>query len=140
MCIRDRNKILVKDSEGEIVRIEPHPDDQAKLDEALRLGAGTVYLQKLPTGIWVRMETYEASPFEDLLQDQAASLLPPETRSLVFIEPKTAEPFVFREYRVTRTGFPISHAKAITSTACQGRTMRDGVILDCGREEGGAYP
>merc|ERR1711953_881654 len=27
-----------------------------------------------------------------------------------------------------------------TSTACQGRTMRDGVIIDCGRQEGGAHP
>ena len=62
-----------------------------------------------------------------------STLLPEDTRNLVFIEPRTSDPFIFREYTVTRTGFPISHARAITSTACQGRTMRDGVIIDCGR-------
>ena len=136
----DENKTLVKDSEGEIVHIEPHPDDQTKLDDALRMGAGTVYLTKCPKGVWVRMDKYTGAPFTKLLQDHSSTLLPADTRNLVFIETRTADPFVFREYTVIRTGFPISHARAITSTACQGRTMRDGVILDCGRHEGGNHP
>ena len=136
----DENKTLVKDAEGEIVHVEPHPDDQAKMNEALRMGAGTVYLTKLPKGVWVRMEKYHGAPFTKLLADHSSNLLPADTRSLVFIEPRTADPFVFREYTVIRTGFPISHARAITSTACQGRTMSDGVIIDCGRHEGGAHP
>jgi hypothetical protein len=52
-------KTLVKDAEGEVVRIEPHEDDQATMEEALRIGAGTVYLQKLPKGVWIRMEKYK---------------------------------------------------------------------------------
>ena len=127
----DETKTLVKDAEGEAVRVVPHADDQAKLDEALRMGAGTVYLTKFPKGVWVRMEKYDGAPFTKLLQDHSSTLLYADTRNLVFIEPRTADPFVFREYSVTRTGLPISHARAITSTACQGRTMRDGVIIDC---------
>ena len=46
---------LVKDAEGEIVRIEPHLDDRTKLDEAVRMVAGIVYLTKFPKGIWVCM-------------------------------------------------------------------------------------
>ena len=136
----DENKTLVKDAEGEIVRIVPHADDQTRMEDALRMGAGTVYLQKFPKGVWVRMEKYKGAPFTKLLQDHSSTLLPADTANLVFIEPRTADPFVFREYTVTRTGFPITHARAITSTACQGRTMRDGVIIDCGRQEGGAHP
>ena len=131
----------MKDAEAEVVRIEPHPDDQAMMDEALRMPTtSTVYLTKFPKGMWVRMEKYEGAPFTKLLQDHNSTLLPADTRGLVFIEPRTADPFVFREYTVTRTGFPVSHARAITSTACQGRTMRDGVVIDCGRQEGGAHP
>ena len=86
------------------------------------------------------MEKYGGAPFTKLLRDQCSTLLPADTRNLVFIERRATDPFVFREFTVTRTGLPISHARAITSTACQGRTMRDGVIIDCGRQEGGAHP
>jgi hypothetical protein len=135
----DKKKTLVKDAEGEIVRIEPHAQDLESVTDALASGAGTVYLTKVPKGIWVRMERYAGAPFTKLLQATCGTLLPEDTRNLVFIEPRTSDPFTFREYTVTRTGFPISHARAITSTACQGRTMRDGVIIDCGRHEGGAH-
>ncbi len=135
----DKKKTLVKDAAGEIVRIEPHADDLLAMEEALQMGAGTVYLKKLPKGIWVRMEKYDGAPFTQLLRQRSSTLLPDDTRNLVFIEPRTSDPFLFREYTVTRTGFPISHARAITSTACQGRTMRDGVILDCGRHDAGSH-
>ena len=62
------------------------------------------------------------------------------TKSLVFVEPRTSEPFLFRGHRVTRTGWPFSHGRVITATACQGRTLHDGVVLDCGRHEGGSTP
>ena len=125
----DEKKTLVKDAEGEIVRIEPHPHDRAMLDEAVRMGAGTVYLTKFPKGVWVCMERYDGEPFTKLLSEQCSTLLPADTQNLIFIESRTSDPFVHREYTVTRTGLPISHARVITSTACQGRTMRDGVIL-----------
>ena len=86
------------------------------------------------------MDKYEGAPFTKLLQDIDSTLLSADTRNFVFIERRTADPFVFREYTVTKTGLPISHARAITSTACQGRTMRDGVIIDCGRQHGGSHP
>ena len=135
----DESKTLVKDAEGVVVRIEPHADDQQKMEDALRMGAGMVYLEKLPKGVWARMDKYAGAPFTKLLQDNDSTLLSADTRNLVFIERRTADPFVFREYTVSRTGLPISHARVITSTACQGRTMRDGVIIDCGRQEGGSY-
>jgi len=136
----DQKKTLVKDAEGRIVSIVPHPDDRQRLEEALRMGAGVVYLTKFPIGVWVRMEKYDGAPFTHLLKDHCGTLLPADTQNLVFVEPRTSDPFVFREYTVTRTGLPLSHARAVTSTACQGRTMRDGVIIDCGRQQGGAHP
>ena len=136
----DERKTLVKDAEGDIVRIVPHPDDQQRMEEGLQMGGGIIYLTKFPKGVWVRMEKYDGAPFTKLLQGQCSTLLPADTQHLVFIEPRASDPFVFREFTVTRTGLPISHARAITSTACQGRTMRDGVIIDCGRQEGGAHP
>ena len=110
----DEDKTIVKDAEGEIVRIEPHADDQTRMEEALQMGAGTVYLHKFPKGVWVRMEKHKGAPFTKLLHGHTSTLLPADTRNLVFIEPRTASPFVFREYTVTRTGLPISHARAIT--------------------------
>ena len=101
---------------------------------------GIIYLSKFPKGVWVRMEKYNGAPFKNLLREQSSNLLPIDTQHLVFIEPRVSDPFIFRDFVVTRTGLPISHARAITSTACQGRTMRDGVIIDCGRQEGGAHP
>ena len=96
---------------------------------------GTIYLKKIPKGVWVRMKDYNGAPFTKLLRDQCSTLLHDDTKNLVFIEPRTSQPFVFRNWHVVRTGLPISHARVITSTACQGRTMRDGVIIDCGRLE-----
>ena len=104
------------------------------------MGKSMVYLTKFPRGVWVRMEKYDGAPFTKLLQGHCSDLLPADTQNLVFIEPRVSDPFVYNKYTVTRTGLPISHARAITSTACQGRTMRDGVILDCGRQEGGQHP
>ena len=39
-----------------------------------------------------------------------------------------------------RTGFPLTHAAVRTSTACQGKTMDAGVVVDCGRVETGSHP
>ena len=136
----DEEKTLVKDAEGVVVRVEPHPADKQLLEEALRTGAGIVYLTKFPSGVWVRMDKYGGAPFTQILQEHCSTLLPADTQGLVFVEPRTSDPFVFREFKVTRTGLPLSHARVITSTACQGRTMRDGVIIDCGRQEGGNHP
>ena len=134
----DRNKVLVKDAEGEVVRIEVNPMDQEAVDEAMANGGGTVYLRHVPFGIWLRMDKYSDAPFCKRLQRLDGSLDPADTQRLVFVEPTTSEPFIFRNYKITRTGFTLSHARAITATACQGRTFRLGVVIDCGRHEGGS--
>ena len=36
-------------------------------------------------------------------------------------------------HTVRRIGFPLTHAKFLTSTASQGQTIRTGVTIDCGR-------
>eukprot|EP00973_Karenia_brevis_P030230 4166298-Karenia_brevis.AAC.1 len=59
-------------------------------------------------------------------------------RHLVGLEPQTSDVFTFREYRVKRTGFLISQGRVITATACQGRTVRAGVVIYCGRHESGS--
>ena len=66
---------------------------------------------KFPKGIWVRMEKYDGAPFTKLLQGQCSTLLPADTQHLVFIEPRASDPFVFREFTVTRTGLPIYHMR-----------------------------
>ena len=63
-----------------------------------------------------------------------------DASSLVFVEPQTSDAFQWRGHTVVRTGFPLSHGRVITSTACQGRTMRAGVVVDAGRRENGAHP
>ena len=128
---------LVKDAEGQIVDIVVNPLDQDVVDSALADGAQQVYLKHLPLGFWVKMDKYKGSCCTELLEEHDATLTPDVTESLVFIEAQTSEPFMYREYKVTRTGFPFSHGRVITTTACQGRTMREGVILDCGRHESG---
>ena len=70
----DEKKTLVKDAEGEIVRIEPQPEDEAKMEEALSLKTGTVYFEKLPKGIWVRMDKYDKAPFARDLHEHDNSL------------------------------------------------------------------
>ena len=39
------DKTLVKGTESEIVRIEPRADGQSRMEDALRMGTETVYLQ-----------------------------------------------------------------------------------------------
>ena len=132
---------LVKDAEGQIVDIVVNPQDQEAVAKAFTNGLSQIYLRHLPFGFWVRIEKYTAAPFKTILEEHDDSLTAASTESLVFIETRTSEPFEFRDkkinYRVTRTGFPFSHGRVITTTACQGRTMRDGVVLDCGRHTAG---
>ena len=60
--------------------------------------------------------------------------------SFVHRAPHTSAPFKYRGHVVTRTGFPFSPGRVVTATACQGRTMHGGVVVDCGRHTGGATP
>jgi hypothetical protein len=131
---------LVKDAEGDVVHIVPSELDEGMVNDAFERGEPMVYLRHLPRGIWVRMEKYNKAPFKERLRNSDASLIPAETQGLVFVEVRTSDAFHFRNYTVTRTGFPLSHGRVVTCTACQGRTMHDGVIIDCGRLESGPHP
>ena len=122
------------------MHIVPNELDENMFDEAFERGEPVVYPRHLPKGIWVRMEKYTEAPFQDKLLNHDESLIVGETQGLVFVEVRTSDAFHFRNYTVTRTGFPLSHGRVVTCTACQGRTMRAGVILDCGRLESGPHP
>ena len=131
---------LVKDAEGEVVHVVPNELDENMVDEAFTRGEPMVYLRHLPKGIWVRMEKYTNAPFTKKLLRHDSTLTQSETERLVFVEVRTSDAFHFRNYSVTRTAFPLSHGRVVTSTACQGRTMGEGVIIDCGRHESGPHP
>jgi hypothetical protein len=131
---------LVKDAEGEVVHIVPNELDGDMVDVAFARSEPMVYLRHLPKGFWIRMSKYAHAPFGKRLQQHDSTLSLAETQGLVFVEARTSDAFHFRGHNVTRTGFPLSHGRVITCTACQGRTMDAGVILDCGRIEKGTYP
>ena len=125
----DVDKGLVKDAEGVLVHIAFHPADQESAAVAMATGAERTYLKHLPLGFWLRMDKFDHNP--------CAQILGSASQGLVFVEPRTSDSFVFRAHRVIRTAFPCSHARVLTCTACQGRTMRAGVVIDCGRHETG---
>ena len=86
------------------------------------------------------MDKYDEAPFVDTVTE-SSSLGRADVENLVFLEPLTAfMPFRWREFRIMRSGFPITHGRVRTSTACQGKTFEQGVLIDCARREGGHYP
>ena len=102
----DTSRGLVKDAEGVAVHIAVHADDQQKYDEALAAGVGVVYLRHVPLGIWLRMGKYKSDSFGDCLVRQCSEMSQEHASRLVFVEPRASAAFTFREYTVTRTGFP----------------------------------
>ena len=63
-----------------------------------------------------------------------------EVQSLLFVTPtSTLMPFTWREFKVSRCGFPLTHAMVRTSTACQGKTCEQGVLIDCAKRDAGAH-
>ena len=96
----------------------------------------------MPLGLWVRFDKYVGAPFQRALREIEGVALPgPLTQSLVFVEPSsTMFPFKWRGHSVSRVGFALSHARVRTSTACQGKTLKGGVLIDCARREDGQHP
>jgi len=138
-----KEKGLVKDASGVVVRIEFDPRDDDIVKEAfLRRGddaSATVYPRYMPLGIWLRMDKYDEAPFAEKLVSET-SLNTEAAKSLLFLSPTTTlMPFSWREYKVTRSGFPLAHGMVRTSTACQGKTFEQGVIIDCARRDTGQY-
>ena len=114
--------------------------DEKMVEEAFDRGEPMVYLRHLPKGVWVRMKKYTNAPFLKELKSHDDTLVPAETRNLIFVEVRTSDQFHFRNYSVTRTALPLSHGRVVTATACQGRTMGQGGLIDCGRLESGPHP
>ena len=70
-------------------------------------------------------------------QSPSGHILGSDATKLVFIEPTTSDHFLFRNRKVRRPAFPLSHAQVVTTTACQCHTMRAGVVIVWGRHETG---
>ena len=119
----DFSRGLVKDAEGVVVRVEVQPADQERVDAAMRAGGGQVYLTQPAAGLWLRMD----SPVG--LTTRVPDVIAKEDADhLIFLEPSTnRKAFTFKHSdstrKVMRSQFPISHARVVTSEACQGRTM-----------------
>jgi hypothetical protein len=138
MCVRlldhvDLEKGLVKGAEGTVVHVACHPSDEEEVDQA-RQHKRPAYLRHVPYGIWLRMDKYTGAPFGGRLQRHDEALTSELTQSLVFVEPQRCQAFEFRGHKVNRTGFHLGHGRAVTSSAAQGRTMKQGVIVDCGQK------
>ena len=130
----DIGRGLVKDAEGDVVHVAIDPRDADEVEQA-SVDGRPAYLRYLPFGIWVRMDKYQDAPFCEHLAQHAGGIEATDAARLVFIEPQTSQTFDFRRHKVTRTAIPISHAKVLTSTACQGRTMHEGVVVDAGNKD-----
>ena len=133
---------LVKDAEGVVVHISAHPDDEEMVRRGIKEAEDghevRLYLTQMPLGLWLRMDKYEDTP-QALQLSQSTNLEVADTQSLLFVEPRTPlMPFTWREFKVYRCGFPLTHAMVRTSTACQGKTCELGVVIDCAKRESGA--
>ena len=86
------------------------------------------------------MDDFENSPiWEELLpylsSDAGRADQAERAKGLVLFTPVEAE-FTWRSsesHAVRRTGFALTHANFLTSTASQGQTIRTGVTIDCAR-------
>ena len=129
-------------AEGIVTRIVVHPNDE---DMAARAFLETsldarVYLTQVPLGIWLRVEKYDEAPDVENIAS-CTNLASSDVQSLLFLEPtKTLFPFTWRQFKVSRSGFPLTHAMVRTSTSCQGKTYELGVLIDCAKRELGAHP
>ena len=138
-----KDKGLVQEAEGVVVSIAVNPKDQDLYDAAFTGDAWKepVYLTELPFGLWVRFEKYCGAPFKHALLDIAPNLPEQLVDQLVFVEPCTTQrPFHWRGFHITRRGFPLTHGRVRTATACQGKTLHGGVLIDCGRRTTGKWP
>ena len=135
---------LVQEQKATIVGFLFHDDDKARYDEC---APGQLFRPRyLPAGIWLRVHGFEESPISqearELLQGdehegESEKEKAARAQSLLLYRPVTEE-FTWtssEQHAVRRTGFPLTHAYYLTSTASQGQTLRKGTTIDCAREE-----
>ena len=102
------------------------------------------WLSLLLEGVWLQLDDFEGSPvWEELLPflanpDEASKVERAKcAKGLLLLAPVETE-FTWRSsetHTVRRTGFALTHACFLTSTASQGQTIRTGVTIDCARIE-----
>ena len=139
----DNQRGLVLEAEGVVIHVVVNPADQPRVDAAFAQDSpkDPLYLEHVPVGLWVRFDKYTGAPFHRELLQADESLTENVMQSLVFVEPsRTLRPFTWRGHSVNRVGWALSHAGVRTSTACQGKTLKGGVIIDCARRETGPHP
>jgi hypothetical protein len=133
---------LVQEQKGTIVEFLFKDEDKERYNQCL---PGELFRPRYqPAGIWLQLDSFQQSPiWEELLPfvdcPGAAGRVAQAERAkgLLLFEPVVTE-FTWRNsetHTVKRTGFPLTHASFITSTASQGQTIRTGVTIDCARME-----
>ena len=138
-----KEKGLTKDAEGVVVHVTVHPDEEDLVRRGIKDAEDgheiRLYLRRMPLGIWLRMDKYGETPAAAQLA-QNTNLDPAEVQSLLFLEPtQNVMPFTWREFKVSRCGFSLTHAMVRTSYACQGKTCEQGVLIDCAKRDAGAH-
>ena len=132
---------LVQEQKATIVDILFKDDDRARYNAH---EPGELFRPRyLPAGIWLQVDDFTDSPIWEetysLMDDdcccECVALSKKRARGLLLYTPIVTE-FKWRSsdiHTVKRTGFPLTHANYLTSTASQGQTLRSGVTIDCAR-------
>jgi len=133
---------LVQEQRATIVEFLFKDEDRARYNLC---GPGELFRPRYqPAGIFLAIDDFDQSPIweeslpfvqggdSDTRVDQAK-----RAKGLLLFEPTETE-FSWRSsetHTVRRTGFALTHASFLTSTAAQGQTIRTGVTIDCARLE-----
>ena len=124
---------LVQEQKATIVGFLFKNEDTSRYNAC---GPGELFRPRYqPAGIWLQVDDFSSSPVSvetTPFVDGADT-----ARSLLLYRPVEAQ-FTWRSsdtHSVKRTGFALTHAHYLTSTASQGQTIRPGVTMDCARIE-----
>ena len=96
---------------------------------------------KRAKGIWLELDDFDNSPiWEELMQYISLKAGTVErakkAKSIMFFFTPVETEFAWRSsetHTVRRTGFALTHAQFLSSTASQGQTVRTGATIDCAR-------
>lgn len=122
---------LVQEQRATIVGFAFKEEDRVRYNACQ---AGELFRPKFsPAGIWLQVDDFTDSPIDEEL----AGFVDDEgcRKGLHSYAPIEAT-FTWQSsetHTVRRTGFPLTHEKFLTSTACQGLTVHTGVSIDCAR-------
>ena len=148
---------FVQEQKATIVGFLFNEEDQARCAAS---PPGALFRPRhLPAGIWLQVDDFvdspiceEALPLVENQEEVDDDALGPysnhviawwrykqsmRAKGLLLFKPVEAE-FTWRSsetHTVKRTGFALTHANYLTSTASQGQTIRTGVTIDCARIE-----